>query len=124
LRTLDRPGGVIESDSVLCTLGTVLWGSETSDADAEELFKDDVEVELKDATESDCELWWVKIEPWRFNARDVDFLVFPMGSSVTGMSLSKRYGVVPNTAPSFRVERMRRARWCESRVFVVGGRRG
>lgn len=38
-----------------------------------------------------------------------------------GQSLSTSCGVVPRTSPSLRVERMRRARWWESRVLNVGG---
>jgi hypothetical protein len=47
----------------------------------------------------------------------------PMGRRVTG-SGSRRCGVVPRTAPSLRVERMRRVRWWASRTFAVSGGEG
>lgn len=71
-----------------------------------------------DATDNELTWWCVKIEPWRFNTLEV---VLVRGSMVNDVSLSKRYGVVPRTAPSFLVERMRRVRCCELRTLVVGG---
>jgi hypothetical protein len=54
---------------------------------------------------------------------NADWAFEPTGSRVMG-SWSTRWGVVPRTAPSFRVERMRRVRWWESRTFAVGGGEG
>ncbi|PIL26892.1 hypothetical protein GSI_10030 [Ganoderma sinense ZZ0214-1] len=44
------------------------------------------------------------------------------GGKTTGEKLSAKWGVVPRTAPSFRVVRMRRVFWWLSRVLKVGGR--
>ena len=76
-----------------------------------------------EADVKDNELGWgcVKIEPWRFDTLEVDL---PIGRMVKDVSFSRRYGVVPRTAPSFLVERRRRLRCCELRRLVVGGRWG
>lgn len=118
LRVVDKPGGLNGSESLPSETGATLWGRRIDDAD-EEGWCDETEDTELDATDNELGWWCAKIEPWRFNTLEV---VFPRGSIAKDLSFSKRYGVVPRTAPSFLVERIRRKRCCELSILVVGGR--
>lgn len=60
----------------------------------------------------------VKTDAWRRDALVCE-LAFGLTSGHSSGSASR--GVVPSTAPSLRVERMRRARWHSSRLLHVSG---